>query len=169
MRVLVAVASKHGGTFGIGEAIAATLRERGYDADVRNLEDDPQVADPAGYGAVIVGSAVYISQWLGSAKDFVSHNAESLRQVPVWLFSSGLSDVPAVDANAVPDKLEKIADLGARGHRHFSGRLELKDLSIPERAVIAAARGKYGDSRDFAAIEAWVGTIADQLDAGAGA
>jgi hypothetical protein len=39
MRVLVAVASRHGATREIAEAIGRTLRERGLDAQVRDVEE----------------------------------------------------------------------------------------------------------------------------------
>lgn len=161
MHVLIAVSSKHGSTRGIADAIAEVLTERGNTVDVSKPQD---VANLGSYGAVIVGSAVYMAKWMGDAKEFVSNNAEALGDIPVWLFSSGLSDAPAKDANSSGER--DVRDLlpTAKGHRHFSGALDLSQLSIPERAIIAAARGKYGDHRNFDAVKEWAGEIADQLN-----
>ena len=49
------------------------------------------------------------------------------------------------------------------GCNNFGGRLDLADLSLAERAIIAAARGKEGDHRDMAAVAGWAGAIADDL------
>jgi menaquinone-dependent protoporphyrinogen oxidase len=58
MRVLVVAASRHGGTLGIAEVVAAALCDAGLSADLVALtgETDP---DPGGYDAVVLGSAVY--------------------------------------------------------------------------------------------------------------
>jgi menaquinone-dependent protoporphyrinogen oxidase len=53
--------------------------------------------------------------------------------------------------------------IGARGHRAFAGRLLRSELAFAERALIAGARAKEGDHRDFAAVEAWAQQIAQQL------
>ena len=63
-RVLVVVASRHGGTRQIADAVAGVLWDAGFDADV----EDAAGADPAGYDAVVLGSAVYYGRWLPSAR-----------------------------------------------------------------------------------------------------
>ena len=55
MHVLVAVASRHGSTREIADAIAQELRMQGVDADVRHVEDVP---DLNSYDAVVLGSAI---------------------------------------------------------------------------------------------------------------
>ena len=86
MTVLVAAASKHESTMGIAEAIAAELRTMGYDVDVARIDDSLRVDR---YAAVILGSAVYMGKWLPDATEFVARNERTLREKPVWLFSSG--------------------------------------------------------------------------------
>jgi menaquinone-dependent protoporphyrinogen oxidase len=68
MTVLVTAASKHGATLGIAEAIARVLDEHGVSAD---LVDIDEVSDLGRYEAVVLGSAVYMGQWLKQARRFV--------------------------------------------------------------------------------------------------
>ncbi|MGZ4566515.1 MAG: flavodoxin domain-containing protein, partial [Blastococcus sp.] len=75
MRVLVVVASKHGSTQGIAEAIADELSSTeagqalGLTAVLQAAEHAP---DPGGFDVVLVGSAVYAGRWLPAARDYVS-------------------------------------------------------------------------------------------------
>ena len=55
MHVLVTVASRHGSTREIADAIAQELRMPGIDADVRHVEEVP---DLNSYDAVVLGSAI---------------------------------------------------------------------------------------------------------------
>jgi len=86
MRVLIAYASRYGTTKGIAERIAATLRLQGLDAIVEAVG---KAGDPAGYDAVVIGSAAYFFRWMKDAKSFVLRYAGPLANRPVWLFSSG--------------------------------------------------------------------------------
>ncbi len=161
MSMAIVIASKHGSTREIGEEVARTLRHDGigstiYDAtDVVNLE---------GRSGVIVGSAVYMGKWMKEARDFVEENADRLRTMPVWLFSSGpigeQSPESAVDARAMNDL---IASCGARSHRLFSGKLDRSELSRTERLATRLVNAPEGDFRDFDAIDAWAEEIAAVL------
>ena len=61
MRVLVSAASKHGSTREIASVIAQAFERAGLECDVVEPAD---VKDVSVYDAVVVGSAVYIGQWL---------------------------------------------------------------------------------------------------------
>src|SRR3990170_4030735 len=99
MNVLVAAASRHGATLEIAQAIAATL-ERG---NVKTEVMAPDAVESlSGYGAVVLGSAVYMGHWLDPAKRFVDRFASDLAIRPVWLFSSGpIGDPPRPDEEPV--------------------------------------------------------------------
>src|SRR5205823_6620049 len=86
MRVLVTAASKHGATFEIAEVIARVLDEHGLSTELVAIEE---VHDLRRYEAVVLGSAVYMGQWLKQARGFVDAHASELAQRPTWLFSSG--------------------------------------------------------------------------------
>ncbi len=122
MKVFVCVASRHHSTQEIAEAVAQELRSAGVQADVRTPAEAPY---PAGYDAVIVGSAVYMGHWLGDARAFVEDHAEQLKAKPVWLFSCGPlgsdRDKPQAEALELPRLMEWT---NARGHASFFGKLD---------------------------------------------
>jgi menaquinone-dependent protoporphyrinogen oxidase len=160
MQILVTVASRHGATAEIGSAIAAVLRADGHSVDEAAPDE---VVDLSGYDAVVLGSAVYTAHWLPAARDFAVRLAAPLRDRDVWVFSSGLATQPAASANSPHELLALMQDVGAIGHRAFAGRLLRSELAFAERAIIAGARAKEGDHRDFAAVEEWGHQIAEHL------
>lgn len=160
MRILVTAASRHGSTREIGEWIVNQLRSQGLESV---YADPSSVSNIEEYDAVVIGSAIYVGQWLSESKDFVDRFTSELQSKSVWLFSSGLSDVPAKDANGTPSLRARMETTGAAAHRHFPGKLDVLELSLAERAAIMAARGKYGDSRDQETVQAWANEIAHAL------
>ena len=90
MNVLVAVASKHGSTTEIGAAIADELRAMGLNAEPRDYDE---IANLDHYEAAVLGSAIYMGNWLAEAREFVTRNGTELRAMPVWLFSSDSEEV----------------------------------------------------------------------------
>jgi menaquinone-dependent protoporphyrinogen oxidase len=174
MRVLVAVASRHGATRGIAERIAGTLRTAGIDAD---LQPAASVRDVAQYDAFVVGSASYMFHWLKEGADLVRRHRSELAAKPVWLFSSGPLGTEPLDAQgrdqkeaAVPKEMAELREsVGARDHRVFFGAYERdrRPIGLAERlvSVMPAARDALpaGDFRDWPEIEAWAEEIADAL------
>jgi menaquinone-dependent protoporphyrinogen oxidase len=161
MRVLVTAASRHGATWEIAEAIGRTISEQGVQSDVIRLEEVTAV-DP--YGAVVLGSAVYVGNWLEPARTFVNEHQEELVARPTWLFSSGpIGDPPrptddkAVQIDALVEATKPLE------HRLFAGKLDRDKLSFGERAVVFAFRAAEGDFRDWEEIAAWAAGIAQQL------
>ena len=160
MKILVTVASRHGATKEIGTAIAAVLSAAGHSVD----ELDPTgVTGVTGYDAVVLGSAVYTAHWLPAAREFAAQFADDLATRPVWIFSSGLATQPSARANSPHEILALRDKLRARAHRNFAGRLDRSVLAFTERSIIAGARAREGDHRDFGAISAWAGQIATAL------
>ena len=163
MRVLVSVASKHGATEEIAEAIVDGLLRRGLDALAAPAEI---VHDVARYDAVVLGSAVYGGHWLPAARKLAELYADALAKRPVWLFSSGplcaadgsapLDDEP-VDVTALMQLTRAV------GHRLFTGKLDKSKLSSTERAIVKALNAPGGDFRDWEAIDAFAGEIAQAL------
>ncbi|HET9014457.1 MAG TPA: flavodoxin domain-containing protein [Thermomicrobiaceae bacterium] len=170
MKVLIAVASKHGSTREIAEAIARELEGAGHRVEVRTPN---RIDDVTAYGAAIVGSAVYLGNWLPEARGFVESHREGLLAIPVWLFSSGPivlrngeigSDAPTAEDN--PAHLDALLDAtGARDHRVFVGKLDRHELNVLERLAVRAAKAPDGDFRDWDAIRGWAREIAAALPA----
>jgi menaquinone-dependent protoporphyrinogen oxidase len=159
MRVLVTAASKHGATQEIADAIARELAGRAIETAVQPVES----ASPEGFDAVVLGSAVYAGRWLPAARDFTTAHAAALRDRRVWLFSSGpVGDPPKPDELPV-DVAPMMEASRAAGHTVFAGRLDRKRLSFGEKAIVVALRAPEGDFRDWDAVRAWAGAIADEL------
>lgn len=162
MRVLVAVASKHGSTHGIGEAIAEELRAAGFDTDLRAAEE---VTSVEGYDAAILGSAIYMGNWMSEARGMVDRLAPRLVHLPVWLFSSG--PIGAGDELKPVGEPAGVAPIvaatKARAHHVFAGKLDKDELGFAERTVSRIIHAPEGDFRDWEAIRAWAREIADAL------
>ena len=165
MKVLVAAASKHGATGEIAARIGAHLVAQGFEADVKRLED---VDNLDGYAAYVVGSAIYLGNWLKPARRFIDAHADELAQRPTWLFASGsiVGDPPiADDPNALRAGLaEKLVEsTRAREHKLFGGKLDNVDLGLMEKVAVRGVHAKEGDYRDWQAIDAWAAEIAADL------
>jgi menaquinone-dependent protoporphyrinogen oxidase len=115
---------------------------------------------------VVLGSAVYGAHWLVPGARWADDHRAALRDRPVWLFSSGpVTDAPVVDDSDAVLVDGVVADLGARGHRLFGGRVERALLTPPELAVVTAFRVADVDARDLAAARAWAREIAAEVAA----
>jgi menaquinone-dependent protoporphyrinogen oxidase len=160
MNVLVSSASKHGSTREIGHRIAERLRERGMNVDERTISD----ARPAGYDAVVLGSAVYAGSWMKEASAFTRRYDATLSVTPTWLFSSGPTGTDA--GHAVSQKqLDRLREtVHPRNHRVFGGMLDADALGFAERAVIRMVKAPEGDFRDWDAIGGYADEIADALE-----
>jgi menaquinone-dependent protoporphyrinogen oxidase len=165
-RVLVVVATKHGSTREIAEAVVRGLADDGTAAGpplTAVLQEAEHAPSPAGFDAVVVGSAVYAGRWRETARDWVGAHAAELRTRPVWLFSSGPIGSPPFPPDE-PHDVQPLSQLiGARGHQVFPGRLDKSLLSFGERAMVTAMRAPLGDFRDWDAIRAWAAEVATQL------
>lgn len=178
MRVLIVHASRYGSTQGIADRIGETLRQNGLEVAIKPVRD---ADDPAGYDAVVIGSATYYSHWVKKALEFVSRHRQTLAELPVWLFSSGPLGTKATDDQGrdllLVTEPKEIAELReavhSREHRVFFGALDPKKLGFLHRLMfnLPANRDRKlfpdGDFRDWNGIEAWAGHIADELKVGA--
>lgn len=157
MSILVAVASKHGSTRGIADAVADELQTMGLAAEVHDIEAAPSVD---GHDAVVIGSAIYMGSWLAEARRFVERNREQLAQMPVWLFSSGpLGHDDPQPKGDLAQLDELMTATGARDHQIFVGKLDKSNLGIGERLIARAVKAPEGDFRDWEAIRAWARQI----------
>ena len=161
MKVLVAVASRHGATREIADAIGRALDSEGVTASVVAVA---QAGDLAGYDAFVLGSAVYMGRWLDSARTFVEQGSEALSSRPTWLFSSGPIGAPLrpQEREAV-DVDDAVSKTHARGHKVFAGKLDKHALGFGERAIMLAFHADEGDYRDWDEVATWARDIAQEL------
>jgi menaquinone-dependent protoporphyrinogen oxidase len=174
-RVLVAYASAHGSTRGIAERIAAKLRERALDVTLHDIIADGTA--PAEFGAAIIGSAIHNARWLPEATQFLRRNGKMLAQHSLWLFSvSSLGDEesffpPRVarfmrrSRKSVEESAGIPAEVPFREHRNFAGAIARDHYPLVGNLFMMAMRGRYGDQRNWPAIDAWAATIAADLTA----
>lgn len=160
MKVLVAVASKHGATADIGGWVLDALTEAGLEVELRKPED---VATLDGFEAVVLGSAVYAGHWLAEAREFTERFRSELQRRPVWIFSSGPVGEPPKPADDPADAAPMLAATGAREHRLFAGLVERQRLGLGEKAIVAALRVPDGDFRSPDEVRAWAREIASAL------
>jgi menaquinone-dependent protoporphyrinogen oxidase len=174
MNVLVAYATRHGATAGIAEQIAATLCEEGIQAEARPVEDVTGLEE---YDAVVLGGAAYMFHWLKAARTFAHEHRSALRQLPVWLFSSGPLGTDEVDDEgrdvreaARPKEFDELTELlRPRSEEVFFGAYDPqeKPIGVGERItrMMPAARAALpaGDFRDWDQIDAWAREIAQEL------
>lgn len=160
--LVVAAASRHGGTCEIADRLAGTLENdlplgwtvvRPDLSDLRALDD----AD-----AVVLGSAIYFGRWLRSA----AHALAYLKDAPLfdlWLFSTGpVSEVESENAQVI--SADSMVESGqAIEHKVFGGRLDISRLTWMERAAVKAVHAVPGDHRDWDQVDQWAHHIAQQL------
>lgn len=163
--ILVAYASRHHGTEEMAAEIADTLRTAGFEVDLRAAAD---VLTVEPYGAVVVGSAVYMFQWEIPALELIRRDRVALAQRKVWLFSSG----PVGEGKSTrhpetvphPDGVDRLADeIGAQGRAMFGGRVDPHQGGFA--MAIMAKAGLEGDWRDLPRVRSWAQEIAAALRA----
>ena len=160
MKVLVVTASKHGATKEIGAVIADELRKEGFDASSVEPGD---VTSLDGVDAVVLGSAVYMTQWMESARNFISHYGDQLRTMPLWAFSSGLSGVPVGNVQDPRRIGPTLLSINPIDHQVFKGRMEMPELALRERSVARLGNAPEGDFREWERIRTWAQQIAADL------
>jgi menaquinone-dependent protoporphyrinogen oxidase len=161
-KVLVAYASKSGGTAGIAEAIGAELSTHGHDVDVLDVNG---VKDLTRYDVVILGSALYIRRWRRDAVRFLHHNVDELRKRQVWLFHSGPVGPDKDEDQAMPPAVRRLAhEIGATPAVTFAGRLQA-DTAKGFLARRLATGSLAADSRDWGRIRAWADDINAAIEA----
>jgi menaquinone-dependent protoporphyrinogen oxidase len=165
--VLVAYATRFGSTRGIADRIATRLRELGVATDLR---DAHELVDVGGYDAVVFGGAVFDQRWPPEGEQLIRGNADALADRPVWLFSVGsFGDTRRIVGRLVarePKGIDALCrTIRPRGYRVFAGVLEREHWPLVGRLFLRAFGGRFGDNRDWAAIDAWAGSIATELRA----
>ena len=167
MTVLVAYASAHGSTRSIAERLAAQLTERGCYAVAASVDDVDNVAP---YGAVLVGSAIHNQSWLPKATWFLTDHADELARRPVWLFSVGMPAAVARPLRRLALREEEALRqqpagiVTMREHRLFSGVVTREVFPPGSNQLLFHLTGcRYGDFRDWPAIDRWAANIAGDL------
>lgn len=165
MAALIVYATRHGATAEIAMRIAERMGERGVAATACQVDVAERIED---YEAVVLGAPVYDQSWPPEANDFVSIHADALAARPFWLFSVGsFPDTARWFGPLVRKEPRGISALLTRLHprdyRVFRGVIEKEWWPIWSRAFFRLLGGRFGDHRDWMAIEAWADEISTAL------
>jgi menaquinone-dependent protoporphyrinogen oxidase len=166
MVVFVAYATAHGSTQSIAMRIGARLRSGSLEVMVTPVAHVLTVGD---YEAVILGSAIHNQAWLPEAALFVTAQRRALAHLPVWLFSVGMAAAlrPIFRGMAEKEGDTVLAEfeetVAARGHRLFSGVAEASHFTSKQRLAYKIFGARFGDFRDWNAIDLWADEIRADL------
>ncbi|MEZ0067213.1 menaquinone-dependent protoporphyrinogen oxidase [Streptacidiphilus sp. MAP12-20] len=161
-RILVAYASRSGATAEIAEWIADRLRTQDEPCEV-DVAEASDTLDPAGYDALVLGSALYEGRWLRAASRFARRHQHELANCWVWTFSSGPLDDSATEGEIVITKSADRASrrLLARDHAIFGGRLAPDSRGWLAHTLVEGGHG--GDFRNRDQIDAYADQIGGEL------
>jgi len=163
MRVLIVVASRHGSTLEIAERIQDRILASGNLVELARMDESP---DPAVFDAVIIGSAVYMGNWMAEARDYARRYQSVLSAGNVWMFSSGPIGEPDLAPHDDPERLPQVLGLpDVRDHQIFAGALDSSKLGVGERIVTRMVKAQPGDFRDWKAIDSWADEITGSFQA----
>lgn len=165
MAVLVVYASRHGATAEIAARIATRLADSGAAVDLRRV-DEVETVDA--YTAIVLGAPVYDQSWPPEASAFVAENQDALAARPLWLFSVGsFGDTKRLIGPLMhkePAGIGEIrAAIGANEYRVFKGVIHKHQWPFWSRVFFHAFGGRFGDHRDWQAIDGWAAQIAVAL------
>lgn len=158
-RILVAYATFAGSTEEVAVEIGKTLETRGFAVDVVPVLEELPVDD---YPFVIVGSAVYGSEWRSEAVEFVEANQAALNRVPVAFFSvcfAGLTNDEATLAAHTATISEPLCPLVEPvDEALFAGRVNRRGVSLFLPDWLARFFPTL-DFRKWDKIRAWAATV----------
>jgi menaquinone-dependent protoporphyrinogen oxidase len=147
-RVLIAYATKHGSTREVADTIATTLKEQGLRAD---LQPAKACATLDGYGAVVLGSALYMGHWHKDARQFLLRHHDGLATIPLAIFAMGPKDLePASIASArqqLDRALKHAPEPGPVAIEIFGGVIDPSQLRFPFNRMPASDARDRRDSR----------------------
>lgn len=163
MKLLVTVASRHGSTEEIGKVVAGELRNAGIEVDELAPEN---VYSLEGYDGVVLGSAIYLTRWMETARDFLRTHSAELSRLPLWVFSVGMSGVPHGDIQDPSRVGPVLLTVDPRDHVVFPGRIDPSQLNLRERTIARLGGAVEGDYRNMEQVRAWAQRIVKDIEAG---
>ena len=160
--MLVVYASRHGATEGIATRIAARIADSGRAVELRRV-DEVEALDPC--DAVVFGAPVYDQSWPPEADEFIGRHRDALAARPLWLFSVGaFGDTKRLIGPLTHKEPKGISQVRAairpRAYRVFGGVIHKHQWPLWTRVLFHVLGGRFGDHRDWTAIDAWADQIA---------
>jgi menaquinone-dependent protoporphyrinogen oxidase len=162
--VLVAYATRSGSTREVAETIAATLREHGLDVRIQPVKE---VGSLSGYHALVFGAPLIMGRWHKDARRFLSRHHEALEACTAAVFALGPVHDTEEEWRGVRDQLDKTLGRFPRFQpiaiEVFGGKFDLSLLGFPWKLLPRLKKIPPSDIRDWAAISAWAGNLAEKF------
>lgn len=168
-RVLIAYATRYGSTREVAEAVAATLSERGLEADVRPARE---VAALDAYAAIVLGAPLYMFHWHKDALGFLARHRGALASRPLAIFALGPLHDDERERRGALEQLEKeLAKhpwLRPVEVRVFVGKYDPAKLGFLHKLLAALPASPLhnlpaSDERDWPGIRGWAGGLTGAL------
>lgn len=171
-RILIAFTSKYGSTREVADVIAGTLKNGGFEVDAQPIG---KIRTIDGYRSLVLGAPIYFGSWHKDALHFVEQRRQELDGRPVAIFALGpLGD--AADENEM-QQARAVIEKGLSKHtwlspftiQVFGGKYDPAKLRLADRLIAALPASPLHqqpacDRRDWSAIRAWAGALAEQLN-----
>ncbi|KAB1193349.1 protoporphyrinogen oxidase [Haloferax sp. MBLA0076] len=176
--ILVAYGSGEGQTEKVADYVGEKLMERGHEATVRRVADEPDI-DVSAFDAVLVGSPVNNRRHLPAVVEFVEKNREELASRPNGFFQLSLASIVPLRW-AQSGAQEYVDDFVSNTGWHpdhvgrFAGAVTYSQYDPLERVlfklVSAVTTGDTDTSRDYEYtdwddVEAFAEAFANDVDA----
>jgi len=158
-KVLIAFATRYGSTKEVAKLIADKIKDREIEAEISNVID---ISSLKGYDVVIIGSPIYMGKWLKEGVDFVQQFSESLNQVPVALFTVGVT---------LKDKNEKNIRIAEKSFDVllpytnpvmtgvFAGKIDKRNMNFIDKQILKLVKAEEGDFRNPDEISVWTANL----------
>lgn len=163
-KVLVTYASRYGSTQEVAEAVAATLRVLGMEADCRPMREVRSLEE---YSAVVLGTALYMFRLHKDARRFLARLPDALAARPAAIFVLGPFHNDEKEFQGARQQLEKELTnfpwFNPVDREVFGGKFDPAALRFPFNLVPVLRKMPASDIRDWEAIRAWAGDLATKL------
>ena len=165
-KILITFATRYGSTKEVAEVIADKIRDRGIEAEISNIID---ISSLEGYDAVIIGSPIYMGKWLKEGLYFIQQFHESLKRVPVALFSVGITLKDRNEKNIKTaeksfDALLPYINPVITGV--FAGKIDKSNMNFADRAILKLVKAEDGNFLNPDEISVWTANLIETFRKG---
>jgi menaquinone-dependent protoporphyrinogen oxidase len=163
-KILIGYATRYGSTQEVSEVIASTLREAGFEVDVKLVRDLKSLSV---YKAIILGAPLFMFHWHKDVLQFLSKHQKILLDTQVAIFSLGPTHDPYDEQewrdswSQLNNELKNYSWLKPVEIEMFGGKYDPDLLKFPLKMM--AGKTPASDIRDWDMIRAWADKLGGKL------
>ena len=163
-KILIGYATRYGSTQEVADIIASTLREAGFEVDVKLVQDIKSLTDCK---AIILGAPLFMFHWHKDVLRFLSKHQKILLDTQVAIFSLGPTHDPYDEQEwrdswaQLNKELANYSWLKPVEIEMFGGKYDPDLLKFPLKMM--AGKTPASDIRDWDVIRAWADKLAGKL------